>query len=458
MNAKFVTKMFMLYDCQPYSENMAKKWHKLLLQIAKCQFTSDSENDNVIVAQDNLKSQISYLNSVLCFLRSIDAKEVFEKYGKGSENFQQRNDLVKTLLANKHAVGNLEDILKVEGGRKAVKKGAQELLDSNLQTESMVADRISEILLYSRNISVEAILEQIGDKRETETLSKFLQRFEPLIFNKNLEKSIRELFTSFRLAGVESAVVERVLEHFGHFYYDLSQNFTVDDGIIKFVNKAETYEFVYLLIMLHTWHHNPNLENKTNFKWFLDSVRDICKESYPVMLEKDLLEIFNAIGAAEFESPQSRSLKTKKFSFETLPIELYVRTRVCTEQNPNLTQDEFTKAWMFSHQHKLFHYNNNFNVPEGLYDASRLYLSDCIFEDIKNIVFYNSDSPNFVSVFDKVLNIWNEFGREDIIGQIEYFIFQKVSTIFHILLIIGWLEQALWWNGLYRTEYLSMTS
>ena len=62
------------------------------------------------------------------------------------------------------------------------------------------------------------------------------------------------------------------------------------------------------------------------------------------MLEKDLLEIFNAIGAAEFESPQSRSLKTKKFSFETLPIELYVRTRVCTEQNPNLTQDEFTKA------------------------------------------------------------------------------------------------------------------
>ena len=252
MNAKFVTKMFMLYDCQPYSENMAKKCHKLLLQIAKTQFTSDSDSDNVIVGQDSLKSQLSYLNSALCFLRSIEAKDVFSKYGKGSDTYQQNTDLIKTLLANKQAIGNLENILKTEGGRKAIKKGAKELLDSELQTESMVADRISEILLYSRNISVEAILEQIGDKRETETLNKFLQRFEPLIFNKNLEKSIRELFTSFRLAGVESAVVERVLEHFGHFYYDLSQKFTVDDGIIKFVNKAETYEFVYLLIMLHT--------------------------------------------------------------------------------------------------------------------------------------------------------------------------------------------------------------
>ena len=62
------------------------------------------------------------------------------------------------------------------------------------------------------------------------------------------------------------------------------------------------------------------------------------------MLEKDLLEIFNAIGAAEFESPQSRSLKTKHFSFETLPIELYVRTKVCPEPSPDLSKDEFINA------------------------------------------------------------------------------------------------------------------
>jgi len=351
--------------------------------IARNQYIIDTENDTVVLAEDYLKYQTIYLNSVVSFLKSMKVKEPSSSKSNASDDKIKSPDLrkdsdhkynerINTLLDNKKSVNELENILRSEG-RKALIKAVEDLIGVE---SSDTANKISELLLYSRNIPVESILELIGDKRETELLNMYMKRFEPLIFNKNLEKSIRELFTSFRLAGVESQVVERVLENFGHFYYDISQNFTVDDGIIKFANKKETYEFVYLLIMLHTCHHNPNLENKTHFKWFVDSVKDLCKLSYPSMLEKDLLEIFHGIEAAEFESPISRDLKDKHFSFETLPIELYVRTRVYPEYVAELSEKEFIDACLFKSDKKLFHYNNNFFVPETLIEQGKVYLAN----------------------------------------------------------------------------------
>jgi hypothetical protein len=59
------------------------------------------------------------------------------------------------------------------------------------------------------------------------------------------------------------------------------------------------------------------------------------------MEEKDLLEIFNDIGDVEFESPQNRDLLEKPFSLETLPIELYIRTKTKTESKNELEDIEF---------------------------------------------------------------------------------------------------------------------
>ena len=237
----------------------------------------------------------------------MDAKQVFKQFPRRSDAHKSAYEKIKILLDNKRSALDIERILDQEGPRKAVKKAIQDVCKTD--DESIIAEHVAELLLYSRNIKVEAVLEIIGDKRETQIMNSFLDQYKPIVFNKNLEKSLRELFTSFRLAGVESAVVERVLENFGHFYYKEAQDFTTDEGMIKFVNKEEAYEFVYLLIMLHTCHHNPNIENKTNFKWFADSVKEVCKLSYPEMDEKDLMEVFDAIGAAEFESPITRSLK-----------------------------------------------------------------------------------------------------------------------------------------------------
>lgn len=408
-----MAKMFMCYDCQPYSAMLVGKLVKYLSQIARNKFMVDNESESVVVRDTDGRVQIATLNLLANFMKSMNAKPMTE----------ESQEKIKFLLDNKSKIFKTEKALK-DGGRKAIKKVVAKFVGED---DDAIAFKVSEFLLYSRTITVEMVLELIGHKQESKLLSAFLKKFDPVMYNKNMEKSIRELFTSFRLAGVESQTVERVLENFGYYYFDLHLNFWENDGIIKFSNKQECYDFAYLLIMLHTCHHNPNLENKTNFKWFLDSVKDLCKETFPTMEEKDLLDIFNGIGETEFESPQTRNLLVKPFSFETLPIELFIRTRVRSEDSSNLSDIDYINCLLFETEKKLFHHHNTFEVPESLIDLSKTHISELIFKDIKNILTENIDSENFVIIFDKVFEICSNFGREDILEDIMKNMFERVK-------------------------------
>lgn len=295
--------------------------------IAKNNYTVDTDNEYVTIEHETVNSKISYLKSMDIFLEKLNANPIDE----------DSTEKLQFLIRNKAKINKLEKALK-EKGRKGVLATMQEFLGED---QEVIASKTSEFLLYSRTIAVESVLELIGDKRDPMLLKQYMKRFEPLLFNQNIEKGLRELFTSFRLAGVESQTVERVLEAFGHFYYEFYQSFTTEDGILKFANKQECYEFVYLLIMLHTCHHNPNLENKTSFKWFLDSLRELCKESHSIMDEKILLEMFHSIEVTEFDSPLSRNLYDKKFTIESLPIELYIRTQIRSVDTPIETESSY---------------------------------------------------------------------------------------------------------------------
>lgn len=272
--------------------------------------------------------------------------------------------------------------------------------------------------MYSRRVPVENILELIGHKDEVELLNQFMNKFKPLMLNLNVEQSLRKFFTSFRLAGVESQIVERVLENFGKFYYELMLTFTKSEGVIKFANEKESFEFVYLLIMLHTCHHNPNIENKTNFKWYVSSVKEMCKESYENMNEADLKAIFNSVERFEFDSPITRSLNKKKFSIESLPIELDIRTKVCEENPPVLEEVDYINCLIFESDKRLFHYHNNFSVPESLLDLSKMYIAELIFKDMKDLLNENIDSQSFILLFDKIFEICPLFGRENLLEEL----------------------------------------
>lgn len=411
--ADFLAKMFMLYDCQPYSAMLTGKIIKYMSKIARNKFTFEFDSDSVIIAKDNINSLLSYLDAMSSFLKALGVKQSTE----------DDREKIKFLLNNKHKIFALEKAL-AENGRKGIHKTMQDYIGEDPEA---VGQKLAEFLIYSRTVPVETILELIGDKREGELLKHYMKKFEPLMFNKNIEKALREILTSFRLAGVESQTVERVLESFGHFYYDFSQNFTSEEGIIKFTSRQETYDFVYLLLMLQTCHHNPNIVNKTNFKWFVDSVRDLCKEGYPSMKEKDLLDIFRSIEMVEFDSPLTRNLNLKPFTLESLPIELYVRTKVQDPDAKPLEEEDFINCLLFESDKKLFHHHNTFAVPDSLVDLSKVYISELILKDIKKLLTDNIESDNFVMLFDKVFEICFNFGREDILEEIMHNMFEKVQ-------------------------------
>ena len=60
-----------------------------------------------------------------------------------------------------------------------------------------------------------------------------------------IQDSLRCFLQSFRMAGVESQVIFRIIEVFAHKFYAV-------DPTKTFVNQEETNEFAYLLIVLHT--------------------------------------------------------------------------------------------------------------------------------------------------------------------------------------------------------------
>lgn len=218
-----LSKMFMLYDCQPYSENITDILMHLISKIARDQVAINSGEDDVIICRDNLATHLNYLKLMESLIKTLNAGPMTEEL----------NTKVKFLKENKLKISLLEKAI-VNKGRKGVLEAITTLVGDD---EEQKAFKLSELLVYSRNIPVESVLELIGDKREIKLLNEFMKRFKPLMFNKNIEQSLRELFTSFRLAGVEAQTVERVLEQFGHFYYEFSQTFTTDNEMVTFANK-----------------------------------------------------------------------------------------------------------------------------------------------------------------------------------------------------------------------------
>ena len=57
--------------------------------------------------------------------------------------------------------------------------------------------------------------------------------------------SLRSFLQSFRMAGIDSQVVNRIIENFGHKFYE-------KDETKSFFSNEECYEFAYVLIVLHT--------------------------------------------------------------------------------------------------------------------------------------------------------------------------------------------------------------
>jgi Sec7-like guanine-nucleotide exchange factor len=102
----------------------------------------------------------------------------------------------------------------------------------------------SKVLLYSRRVKIDCIAETFGgkDQRSIKTLNAYLNRQDYSALN--IQDSLRSFMQTFRMAGIDSQVVFRILEKFAGVYYEKDE--------ATFVSGTEAYEFTYLIIVLQT--------------------------------------------------------------------------------------------------------------------------------------------------------------------------------------------------------------
>ena len=111
--------------------------------------------------------------------------------------------------------------------------------------EETRAAAAAKVLLYSRLVEIDKIAECLGGKEDhhKRCFEEYLERQD---YRQNdIELSLRSFMQSFRMAGIDSQVVFRILELFGAKFFSKDSS-----GI--FADQTECYEFSYLLIVLQT--------------------------------------------------------------------------------------------------------------------------------------------------------------------------------------------------------------
>ena len=143
---------------------------------------------------------------------------------------------------------------------------------------------------------------------------------------------------TFRLAGVDSQVVARILEHFSYIYYEEGE------GVNHFISKEECYDFVYLVIALQTCQHNPNIKNKMGYDTYFKTAKESCPKSIEdgILSEEYIRHVFDVVTEKEILVPLYRSLIDSKYN-DCTENEIKLRSKDIQE-DIELSQVTFVKV------------------------------------------------------------------------------------------------------------------
>lgn len=128
-----------------------------------------------------------------------------------------------------------------------------------------------------------------------------------------MELSLRRVLQTFRLAGVESQAVTRILEGFGEVFYQ-------QDASKLFVDSEEAYEMAYLMIVMQTTLHNPNIKMKLQAKDFILQGKTSCPKSYDSIGDQYMQTLYDNVKSREIYSPLSRSWYDEGFNESDLTM------------------------------------------------------------------------------------------------------------------------------------------
>ena len=159
---------------------------------------------------------------------------------------------------------------------------------------------------------------------------------------------------TFRLAGVESQVVLRVMEGFSFKFFDY-------DTTKAFADKEEAYEMAYLIIVLQTTMHNPNIKQKLRPADFINQAKSCCPKSYDSLPEDYVNRLYDNVAKAELFSPLSRSWYESDFNMADLNI-CNIKVKSSQEECKKLIdQTEFVNSADLT-QKQLYNFNNRINA------------------------------------------------------------------------------------------------
>ena len=159
---------------------------------------------------------------------------------------------------------------------------------------------------------------------------------------------------TFRLAGVESQVVLRTMEGFSFKFFEHDHGQT-------FADKEEAYEMAYLIIVLQTTLHNPNIKQKLRPTDFINQAKSCCPKSYDTLPEDYVSHLYDNVLKAELFSPLSRSWYESDFNMADLNI-CNIKVKSAREECEKLIdQTEFVNSADLT-QKQLFNFNNRINA------------------------------------------------------------------------------------------------
>ena len=296
--------LFLNFDCREDSENICEKIIDLLVKITQGKYSKNVYSSMIsIEEEEELKKDAS--NAIIHLIRG---SSIFMDDGSYEKN--KVDTAIKDTLQKKKKID--EAFIRFNAGKKSGTKLLKELGVIKEGPENM-----ARFLKEDKRASLFMIGEIFGG--EDEFNIKVLENYLSMLNFKDLTvlEALKYFLSLFELPG-ESQKVERILENFAKKYTEDNPGLYTQDA---------THMVSFLLMMLHTNVHNPQVIDKMNLQSFLNIGKNIDNNGKPVSVDiltkfyYDINQSPLAIHSLEkrrreIQSTLSRSFKEKQELFK----------------------------------------------------------------------------------------------------------------------------------------------
>lgn len=268
------------------------------------------------------------------------------------------------------------------------------------------------------------MIEVLGgkDDRAKRLMESYLDKMD--FRDGSIEHSMRRFLQTFRLAGVDSQVVSRIIERFSHKFHE-------KDPVGIFATSEETFDFAYLIIVLQTSQHNPNIKSKIDMKSFIEQALVNCPKSKATIPEGFFETLYNSVTNVSFVTPISRSLVEEGFNIYN-NTEVGIRLANTDDHEREITEDEFVNSADLTKK-QLFHYSNTTKAPQTLIPHASRYivqlLSNRLIKYLMNpSTVQSADLQGKLTTLHTLIDLNKKLSNYDMVDKLFALLFKVVGT------------------------------